>query len=77
MSPVGDCGEVHMNDETTARCLRCEAIVEWNDLNRLTPVDCASLKGTLFIRATFMDGKLMKVLHHARSSVDHVRRRVI
>jgi hypothetical protein len=49
-----------MNDETTARCLRCEAIVEWNDLNRLTAVDSASLKGTLFMKATFMDGKLMK-----------------
>ena len=75
MSPVGDCGGVHMNDETTARFLRHEAIVEWNDLKRPTTVDCACLKGTLFMRATFMD-ELMNEWQYKRSSVDHVRHRI-
>lgn len=55
VSPVGDCGGVHMNEETTARCLKFEAIFLWVDrvwLNRNLDM---RLKGSFLI--SFMEAR--------------------
>ena len=72
MSPLGDCGGVQINEETTERCRRCEGMLRWKDRIWETRNVCITLFGWRCMRVGIPVWKLLNGSHDGCSDISTI-----